>query len=520
VISPDLTLNDRNRMGLSGGLTPDNIGVEYAGVVYAIAESPLERGLIWVGTNDGLVQLTRDDGATWTNLTDNLPELPPWGSVRSIAPSRYDAGTAYLAVDFHQVNGRDPSVYRTRDYGQSWEKIVDGIPRSMLSYTKVIAEDPNRQGLLYLGTENAIYVSFDDGDHWQSLQNDLPHAPVSGIVIQEHFSDLVISTYGRGFWILDDLTPLQQLTPEVVASVVHLFEPRAAYRFRTITRPSTTYDDPTTGEDPQYGASINYWLSAPADSIPTITILDDAGEPVRTLRGTNHAGINRIHWDLRDEPSTAVRLLTSPMYAEHIAVGPEGRPAPSTSSLTVLQAPGSYTVKLSVDGMEQVQSLEVRKDPNSGGTEAEIAEQNELLYAIKEDLEAGAEAVHRIEALRIQLQTLGRFTEDEVVKEAGTAFERKLVDLEMNLVDLRLTGQGQDGVRFEAKLLSKLAYLPRGFTNADFRPTDQEVEVQGVLARRLQEHLSALDTLMNDDLAELNALLREKGVPNIGGEEN
>ncbi|MCK5650210.1 MAG: sialidase, partial [Gemmatimonadetes bacterium] len=161
VISPDLTLNDQSRMGLSGGLTPDNIGVEYAGVVYAIAESPLERGLIWVGTNDGLVQVTRDDGATWTNVTDNLPDLPVWGSVRSIVPSRYDAAKAYLAIDFHQVNGRDPYVYRTTDYGRHWDKITDGIPRSMLSYTKVIAEDPVRPGLLYLGTENAIYVSFD-----------------------------------------------------------------------------------------------------------------------------------------------------------------------------------------------------------------------------------------------------------------------------------------------------------------------------------------------------------------------
>lgn len=516
VISPDLTLNDQSRMGLSGGLTGDNIGVEYAGVVFAIAESPLERGMIWVGTNDGLVQLTRDDGATWTNLTGNLPGLPEWGSVRSIVPSRYDAGTAYLAVDFHQVNGRDPYVYRTTDYGQSWTAITNGIPHSMLSFTKVIAEDPVRPGLLYLGTENAIYVSFDAGDNWQPLQNDLPHAPVSGIVIQEHFNDLVISTYGRGFWILDDLAPLQQLTSEVMESPAHLFTLRPAYRFRPITPPSTTYDDPTTGEDPQYGASINYWLKAPAEAPPTITIQDGSGKVVRTLPGTNVAGINRVYWDLRDEPSTQVRLLTSPMYAEHIAVGPEGRDAPGTSRLSLLLAPGTYTVKLTVDGVEQAQPLTVHKDPNSGGSEAEIEEQLALLTAIKEDLDVAAAAVHRIEAVRVQLAMLGRFATDEEVVGALTALGEKLVALEMKLVDLRLTGEGQDGIRFDSALIGKLGYLPRGLAGGDFRPTDQQVEVQGILHDQLRDQMDALDALLSRDLVEFNALLREKGLGIIG----
>jgi hypothetical protein len=515
VISPDLTLNDRERMGSSGGLTADNIGVEYAGVVFGIAESRIERGLIWAGTNDGLLQLTRDGGATWTNVTDNLPDLPEWGSVRSIAPSRYAAGTAYVAIDFHQVNGRDPYVYRTRDYGESWDKITDGIPSSALSYTKVIAEDPVRQGLLYLGTENAIYVSFDDGENWQPLQTNLPHAPVSGIVIQEHFNDLVISTYGRGFWILDDLTPLQQLTSDVMDSESHLFEPRAAYRFRSITPPSVPYDDPTVGEDPEYGASVNYWLKNPAESAPTITIKNGAGEAVRTLDGTNDAGLNRVHWDLLDEPSTQVRLLTPPMYADHMEVGSEGRDAPGTGPMTVLQAPGIYTVTLAVNGTEQTRSLEVRKDPNTAGSEAEVAEQLELLYAVKEDLELGAEVVHEIEALRVQLSNLMRFSEDEEVEERAKALEEKLVELEMNLVDLRQTGQGQDGVRFEAKLLGKLSYLTRGLANADFRPTDEEVEVQQILHNRLAERKRALDDLVAD-VAGFNDFLQGKGVPVIG----
>jgi hypothetical protein len=302
------------------------------------------------------------------------------------------------------------------------------------------------------------------------------------------------------------------MTPEVLAAASHLFEPRAAYRFREITRPSTTYDDPTTGENPQYGASINYWLKAPAASAPTLTIHDAAGKLVRTLQGTNRTGVNRVYWDLEDEPSTQARLLTSPMYAAHIQVGPDGRPAQGASRLSILQAPGTYTVKLTVDGAEHTRSLEVRKDPNSAGTPVEIAEQNQLLYAIKGHLETAATAVHRIEALRIQLQTLARFTTDAEVRAAAGALETKLVAVEMELVDLRLTGQGQDGVRFESKLMGKLGYLAGGLSGADFRPTDQQVEVQGILHREVGQQLEALDALLGRDLADFNAMLRAKGL--------
>src|SRR5207249_485388 len=177
-ISPDLTLNDKSRLQISGGLTPDNIGVEYAGVVFAIAESPKEKGLLWAGTNDGLVQVSRDAGATWTNVTQNIPGLVTWGTISNIEPSRFDAATAYLTVDGHQVNNPDPWVYKTTDYGRTWKLIADGIPKTPLSYAHCVREDPAKQGLLYLGTENGLYVSFDDGAHWQSLQNNLPHAPV------------------------------------------------------------------------------------------------------------------------------------------------------------------------------------------------------------------------------------------------------------------------------------------------------------------------------------------------------
>ncbi|MYE17713.1 MAG: sialidase, partial [Gemmatimonadetes bacterium] len=512
VISPDLTLNDRSRMGLSGGLTGDNIGVEYAGTVFGIAESSVEEGLIWAGTNDGLLQVTRDGGATWTNVTANMPDLPEWMAVRSIAASRYDAGTAYVAIDGHQVNVRDPYVYRTRDYGASFDKITDGIPPSMLSYTKVIAEDPKRQGLLYVGTENALYVSFDDGDNWQPLQNNLPAAPVSGLVVQEHFGDLVVGTYGRGFWILDDLTPLQQLTPEVMASSSHLFAPRDAYRFRAITPPSVPYSDPTEGRDPEYGASINYWLGEPADEAPTVEIVDGAGEVVRTLTGTSDAGINRIHWDLRDEPNGPIRLFTSPIYADHIAVGEEGRPAPGGQQISILMPPGRYTVRLNAGGESHEQPLTVIKDPHSAGTEANIAAQAAFIREVRDDVVAAGEAVHRVEAIRVQLGTMSRFADDETLTEAIASLREDLVDLQMNMVDLRLTGQGQDGVRFGATLLQKLGYLTGAISGADFPPTDQELEVKVLLHEQLQEHLEALEALLANEVAALNEMLRARGM--------
>jgi photosystem II stability/assembly factor-like uncharacterized protein len=515
VISPDLTLNDRSKMGSSGGLTGDNIGVEYAGVVFGLAESPVEKGMIWVGTNDGKVQLTRDEGATWTDLTKNLPMLPVWGSVRSIAPSRYDAATAYLTVDAHQENNRDPWVYRTTDYGRTWRLIVNGLPKNMLSYAKVIHEDPVRRGLLYLGTENAIYVSFNAGDSWMPLQANLPHAPVSGIVVQPHFNDLVISTYGRGFWILDDITPLQQLTDDVLGKASHLFPPRAAYRFRPITPPSTTYDDPTVGTDPEYGASINYFLRAPARSAPVVTVLDPAGQVVRTLTGPNAAGLNRVTWDLRGTLSTEVRLFTSPMYNPHIVPGPDGRVAPGTARLSLLQPPGTYTVRLTVDGASQTQPLVVRKDPNSGGTEADIAAQTRTVSALRDELNTAAAAVHRIESARVQLEGLPRLTTDTSARRSAAAMNQKLIDLEMNLVELRMTGAGQDAVRYGSKLISKIGYLANGIASGDFRPTDQHLEVQQLLGEQLRTHLAALNALMTGDLTTLNDQLRSKNLPII-----
>ena len=180
-------------------------------MIYAFDESPVQPDVLWTGSNDGVVHESRDDGANWTNVTQNLPDLPPDGVVPNIDASRYDAGKAYIGIEHHQQGKFEPHVYKTEDYVESWAKIVDGIADSPLSYARSIHEDPVRHGLLYLGIENALYVSFDDGDRWQPLQNNLPASPMYWLVVQERFNDLLVGTYGRGFWILDDITPLQRL---------------------------------------------------------------------------------------------------------------------------------------------------------------------------------------------------------------------------------------------------------------------------------------------------------------------
>jgi photosystem II stability/assembly factor-like uncharacterized protein len=515
VISPDLSLNNKTRQQFSGGLTGDNIGVEYASVVMAIAESRAEKGQIWAGTNDGQLQLTRDNGKTWTNLTKNITGLPPDGTYANIEPSRYDAGTAYITVDLHQVNNRDPWVYKTTDYGRTWRLIVNGIPKSMLSYAHCIREDPVRRGLLYLGTENAIYVSFNDGESWQPLQNNLPPAPVYWITVQEHFNDLVIATYGRGFWILDDITPLQQMTPAVTSADAHLFPPRPAYRFRDVTPEASVYDDQTVGQNPSYGAAINYRLATAATGPVTLRILNAQNQVVRTLNGSRAAGLNRVYWDLRDDPSVAVTMRTRPLYAPDVELSPEGtRSAPGGGRLSILQAPGGYTVRLEVGGKTLTQKLEVRKDPNSGGSEAEILEQMKMLTEVKRDMDVAAGLINELEGVRGQLQALQRTVDNQEIRKLAEALEGKMTATESNLIDLRLTGRGQDGVRFGSRLLGKLGYLAGGLAATDFRPTNQQLEVQKELTGLLKTYQGNYDGLLKE-LGTFNDLLRGRGVANI-----
>ena len=341
-------------------------------------------------------------------------------------------------------------------------------------------------------------------------------APVYWITIQERFNDLVLATYGRGFWILDDLTPIQQWNSTVQNSAAHLFAPRPAYRFRGMIVPYASGDDNTVGQNPPGVVSINYYLKATPASEPSIKITDAQGQTLATLRGTRTAGMNRVWWNLRTDQSKEIRLRTSPAYAPDIRLNAEGwRPLPEGGRMTILVPPGTYTVKLTVDGQESSQPLTVLKDPNSSGSEADIQKQMALLFDIRKDVESVAEMVNQIESIRGQLDSLRALVKDASVKAAADDLDKKLIDIEDNLIQRRLTGQGQDTVRWPPKLISKLNYLGNNIAGSDFPPNTQQQEVHTVFKGQLVDLRRRLDGVVGTDLANFNRMLREKNVGNV-----
>ena len=517
-VSPDLTTNDKSRQTISGGLTPDNIGVEYCCVIYAIDESPVTEGVIWAGTNDGLIHLTRDGGANWTDVTANVPDMPVDGVVRNIDASRWDAGKAYMTVEAHQVGNFEPYVYRTEDFGGSWTKIVNGVADSPLSYTRNVREDPARPGLLYLGTENFLYVSFDDGENWQRLANGLPPSPMYWIAVQEHFGDLVVGTYGRGFWIMDDISPLQQWTDEVESSSVHLFQPRGAYRFHPITPPFAHFDDWSEGENPPYGAPINFWL-AEAGADVSIEIHNAAGETVRTLETTGEKGLNRVTWDLREEASTQAVLRTKPLFADWVTLDEERTRAGTIGRISILAPPGEYTVALQVGDAEHTAPLEVRKDPKSEGTLEDIAAQTALLRLLRADLETVVGTVNEIDWLRRQVLDLKLLAEEtrrvEAIASAVDGLDGSLLAVEEQLIQLLITGTGQDHLRWPTQLAGRILYLAGVVATSDFRPTDQMQEVYDQLHELVEARVAEFAGIVESDLGSVNSALGAAGMPGV-----
>ena len=401
VVSPDLSTQDPAHLAPSGGIVGDNLGQFYGEVVFAIAPSKIQKGLIWAGTNDGQLWYTQDAAATWTNVTKHLAGLPPLGTITSIAPSNFDPAVAYVSVDLHLADNREPFVYKTADFGKTWKRINSNLPKHALSYVRTVTEDPNCAGLLFAGTGNGLYYSLDDGGHWTLLHTGLPAAPVTWAVVQPKFHDLVVSTYGRGLYILDDITPLEQMAKHRSDVPVVLFEPRGAYRF-------------VRGPE----AKLNFSLkTAPKDDVQ-LEILDSQGRAVRKLEAKAKdlvAGINRVNWDLRFDSPRVIALRTVAPDNSHIWEEPRFRDADSRpithwgskpAEVGPIVAPGNYSVRLKVDGHSYSQPLTVLSDPHSPGSDADIELSVKTLLRIRDDISRVSDTVNQIEWLRKQLEVV------------------------------------------------------------------------------------------------------------------
>ena len=538
-ISPDLTSDDPTLERRSGGLTLDDAGPTIAPVIFAVDESPLDQGLIWAGTNDGKLHLTRNGGDSWTEVTARIPDRPELGTISNIEASAHAAGTAYITIDAHQEGDPRAYVYKTSDHGATWTSLAGELPGGPLGYAHCIREDPEVAGLLFLGTHNHLWTSFDDGSSWHSLRRNLPPAPVSWIEIQERFSDLVISTYGRGFYVLDDITPLRFLARQArspggssESDKTQLLPVRDSYRLRSQEAAMSQPGDPAAGRNPERGVALHYLIVGQqngadrqtGDGDVSLWITDAAGEIVRELDGlSSDVGLHRAWWDYRHDPTTEVQLRTSPADNPTIelALGSH-RPLREAGRFRVLAKPGTYTVHLKSGDREQTRELLLLPDPNSTTSEKELAEQHLLAKSIETAVEDSVELINEVESLREQLSGLrqrlqrhGKLDGDSGgvgLTSQIEASEEALVALEAQLFDLRLTGASQDTLRWGRKLYARLIYLGNRVQQSDHPPTEAHHRVHDELRGQLDEAQDQLRTLVSDQIAGLNDDLARAGV--------
>jgi photosystem II stability/assembly factor-like uncharacterized protein len=499
-ISPDLTRNDSTKGRPSGGpITRDNTSVEYYGTIFAVAPSPVDRNLIWAGSDDGLVHLTRDGGTTWQNVTPR--DLPEWALISIIEASPHDAGTAYLAATRYKLDDFTPYIFKTSDYGRTWRRITNGIPAG--HYIRVVREDPARRGLLYAGGEFGVYVSFDDGANWQSLRRNLPVVPVHDMVVWRN--DLVLATHGRSFWILDDLTPLHQLADSVAGADVFLYRPRDAHRF------GGGPGFGTVGRNPPNGVVLHYYLRSVPDSEVTVEFLDSTGGLIKrfSTRGTRErgdridtlvAGLNRFVWDARYADASTFQGIV--MWGGNT----RGPVAP----------PGGYQVRLSVGGRSWTRRFAILPDPRLGTTPEDYARQFELLISIRDRLTDAHDAVVRIRDLKEQLEAISQRLRDmagtEAIRQRADTMRRRLSAIEEEIYQVR-NRSSQDPLNYPIRLNNRLAALASVVASADARPTDQSYAVFEELSRLLQAQLDRLREMVEADVPAFNALVRERDVP-------
>lgn len=519
-ISPDLSRNDKRKQQSSGGpITQDNASAEYYDLIYTIAPSPRRAGLIWVGTDDGLIQLTRNGGKSWANVTP--PALPAWSKISLIAASPFHAGSAYAAVNRRKLGNLEPLIYKTSDYGRSWRKIIAGLPAD--ADVHVVREDPKKEGLLYCGTETGVYVSFDAGAHWQPLQLNLPTAPVRDLAIKNN--ELVAATHGRAFWILDDLSPLRRITAALATRPVYLYPPAPAWRLRIPhfnVKPGMA-----VGANPLAGAMIDYYLKTIPRGNISLRILDARGRLVHAFSSRKlpppppiyanlyphpphsihpqlpkKAGMNRFVWNLRYPRPPAIPR----------AIYDEGDP------IGVLALPGNYQVQLIVAGRTYTRPLIIRPDPRLHLPLAAMAAQQALMFKLNSDMAADHRAVLAIQSLDRQLRSLvarlDKTPADASLAAAARALDHRLLAVEDRLYQPKAKA-GEEMLNFPTELNSKLGYLENSVDSADSAPTAQQYAYDRVLHGQLAAQLALWQRLRRQDLAVLNRAIAAHRLPAV-----
>lgn len=519
-ISPDLTRNDKSKQVSSGGeITKDNTSVEYYDTIFTVAESPVTQGVIWTGSDDGLVHVTRDNGANWTNVTPK--DAPEWVQINQIEASPFDAATAYVAATAYKSDDYKPYIYKTTDYGKTWKKIVNGIPDD--AFTRVVREDPNRKGFLFAGTETGIYYSVNDGENWQSIQLNLPIVPITDLAIHKRDQDLVVATQGRAFYVLDNLPVLYNLAT-AQRSDAFLFKPEDAYRQAGgggFLLPKTA----TIGANPPNGAVVNYYLKAKPKEV-TLEFLDSSNKVIRKFTGKppvegappaqrgdepnlpTEPGLNQFVWNYRLPNATNIPGLI--LWGGSLA-GPR-------------VVPGSYAVRLSVDGKAiATESFAVKADPRMTITAEDFAKQFDLMQKINQKLTETHAAILEIRDVRKQLEDLSarlKSPDQKDLRDKAADINKKLTAVEEELIQTRIKS-GQDALNYPIKLNNKLAALSASVDGADSAPTQQSYDVYNNLTARIDAQLSTLAKIKTEDIAAFNKMFAEKNLPVIstGGKQ-
>jgi photosystem II stability/assembly factor-like uncharacterized protein len=530
VISPDLTRNDKSKQASSGGpITKDNTSIEYYGTIFTVMESPVQAGTIWSGSDDGLVFVTRDGGKNWSNVTPPKDLMPEWIQINSLEASPFEPGTAYVAATMYKHDDYKPYLYKTSDYGKSWKKITSGIPDG--AFTRVVREDPNKRGLLYAGTETGMYLSFDDGGNWQPMQLNLPVVPITDLAIHKREKELVAATQGRSFWIFDDLPMLHQAMDAGgfrSVSETHLFKPKESYRMPGgggFQLPATA----TVGKNPAGGVVVYYSLKAKPTTDVVLEFLDSTGKSIRKFTARpprpaaagagpaaqptgegegsfggaaplpTEAGLNRFVWDMRY--ADTVRFPGMILWSGETR-GPK-------------VVPGTYQVKLTVDGSTLTDTFEIRADPRLATTAADYAKQLDLSLKIRDKLNETHNAIIQIRDVKKQIDDLvKRVGGPGTIADSGKSLIRKLTDVEEALYQTK-NQSSQDPLNFPIRLNNKLAALGGVVSQSENAPNEQSYAVYEEVVGQINVQLAKLAQIIKSDVPAFNQMVRDANIPAV-----